>query len=527
MSDTEDKAVAEGEVVPEPVEEDAAAESGGEEAAAADGAGEGGASEESKAGEEGPTKEAEGPATTAGEIKEEMELAKKAEAAKKPRKLYREDFEWGEVVGEGAYGEVQLATVKETGITYAVKILNKKHIIAQKKVPWVNREKMLLDKLRHPNIVDLFYTFSDPERLHFVLEYCPHGELFDELKKHKALSLPSARFCTAECVSALRFMHETHGVAHRDIKPENILIGRGNHLKIVDFGTAKDLGDRLARSSSFVGTAEYVAPELLRDKEAGLAADLWSLGCMVYQLVCGRPPFRAVNDYLTFQQVINREIKWPDNMDETAKDLIDKLLCMDSEERLGNRVPGGYQELMEHPFFEGIKWDSLPEEIPPPFGPPDEMPVWPVEEEAATSADATPPTPKEDTPEEKEAKEREEKAKDRAAKKEQQASSPWAPFLGSDEIILHSSLISKKKGLFAHKRQLILTDGPRLIYVDPEKMVVKGEIPWTPDLKVEYKSDKVFLVTVPGRVYKLDECQNEAKKWVEAIEQCLERNNGK
>merc|ERR1712137_1248547 len=159
------------------------------------------------------------------------------ESKELPRKRHKEDFDWDEdIIGTGAFGEVKVAVDKETKAKYAVKILNKKQILAQKKAEWVKREKFLLDRMRHPNIVSLYFTFSDPQSLYFVLEYCNNGELLDHIKKHKCFNVECGRFYAAEIINALEFMH-SKGVAHRDLKPENILLGEGMHVRICDFGT--------------------------------------------------------------------------------------------------------------------------------------------------------------------------------------------------------------------------------------------------------------------------------------------------
>eukprot|EP01096_Ripella_sp_DP13-Kostka_P001319 TRINITY_DN1156_c0_g1_i1.p1 TRINITY_DN1156_c0_g1~~TRINITY_DN1156_c0_g1_i1.p1 ORF type:complete len:569 (+),score=250.40 TRINITY_DN1156_c0_g1_i1:79-1707(+) len=461
-----------------------------------------------------------------------------------PRKRYKEDFDWGKVIGEGAYGEVKLATDKETGVTYAIKVLNKKHIIAQKKVEWVNREKVLLDRLRHPNIVNLYFTFSDPESLHFVLEYCPHGELLDYIRKNTCFSLEVARFYTAEIVSALEFMHD-NGVAHRDLKPENMLIGDNNHLKIVDFGTAKEFKSRSDRSKSFVGTAEYVCPELLINKEAGLSGDLWSLGCTLYQFVTGKMPFRAANDYLTFQLVMNRTLVFPDPIPPVARDLIDQLLTVDPEQRIGNRE-GGYKELKSHPFFEGIEWENLSLQTPPPFSPPDVLPVFPDSKGPSSSSSSSSPlapsSPSLSPPDSEDlpssspssssplsssvdnSSSSSSPSTDRLSKLEEQKSSKWAKFLREGELLVQTSQIVKKRGVSKKKRQLILTDTPRLIYVDPSKMIERGEIPWSPQLKADAKDSSQFVVSVPGRNYKLSDPSGTAKQWVDSINSLRDSN---
>jgi len=300
-------------------------------------------------------------------------------------------------------------------------------------------------------------------------------------------------------LNVVEFMH-SKGVAHRDLKPENILLAEDMHVRVCDFGTARELGtDRSARSKSFVGTAEYVCPELLIDKQAGLAADLWSLGCMMYQFFAGRAPFKAPSEYLIFNLIENRKFEYPENFPEEAKDVINQLLTIDQNERIGYR--NGYQELKDHPFFENIDWENIHNLPPPTIGPPDILPVF---------KEVPKPVQEEEPVEDKISAERKEKL-------ENQKKSIWARFLGDDELIIENSTIIKQRKLSKTKRQLIMTDKPRIFYVDPEKMVIKGEVPISKDLSSEARNSKNFSITVPGRVYKLTELSGNAERWANSV----------
>lgn len=153
----------------------------------------------------------------------------------------------------------------------------------------------------------------------------------------------------------------------RDLKPENILLNEDMHIQITDFGTAKVLSadTKQARANSFVGTAQYVSPELLTEKSACKSSDLWALGCIVYQLVAGLSPFRAGNEYLIFQKIIKLEYEFPEKFFPKAKDLVEKLLVLDATKRLGCEEMGGYEPLKGHPFFDSITWEDLDLQTPP------------------------------------------------------------------------------------------------------------------------------------------------------------------
>ncbi|KAJ2854512.1 3-phosphoinositide dependent protein kinase-1 [Coemansia erecta] len=156
---------------------------------------------------------------------------------------------------------------------------------------------------------------------------------------------------------------------HRDLKPENILLGSDMHILITDFGTAKMFSkdDTEQRANSFVGTAEYVSPELLTDKSADCNSDLWAVGCIAFQLLTGRPPFKGLNEYQTFQKILKLDYAFPPGMSPLARDLVERILVLEPEKRLGALQRGGFRELRRHPFFEGFDWQGLSSRAPPPM----------------------------------------------------------------------------------------------------------------------------------------------------------------
>ncbi|PHH73524.1 hypothetical protein CDD83_4719 [Cordyceps sp. RAO-2017] len=283
------------------------------------------------------------------------------------------DFNFGRILGEGSYSTVYLATDRQTLKEYAVKVLEKRHIIKEKKIKYVNIEKNTLNRLTdHPGIVRLYYTFQDENSLYYVLDLCSGGELLGVLKKTGTFDIECAKFYGAQILDSVDYMH-SRGVIHRDLKPENVLLDNQMHVKITDFGTAKLLNDPRemnisdgteqgqlgqgsrqnyedSRSASFVGTAEYVSPELLTQKIACKASDVWAFGCIIYQLLAGRPPFKAGSEYLTFQKIVNLDYEFPLTFPATARDLVERCLVLDPSRRLT------IEHLKNHKFFHGQKF---------------------------------------------------------------------------------------------------------------------------------------------------------------------------
>ncbi|CAH2352390.1 serine/threonine-protein kinase Pkh2p [[Candida] railenensis] len=296
------------------------------------------------------------------------------------------DFKFGKNLGEGSYSTVVLATDKHTSRKYAVKILDKRHIIKEKKVKYVNIEKHALNRLiDRTGIISLYFTFQDKHSLYFVLEYAPNGELLSLIKKYGTLNEDCTRYYGAQLLDAIKYMHD-NGVIHRDIKPENILLDDRLRLQVTDFGTARLLEKKSkpganaegneendsedypvdVRAKSFVGTAEYVSPELLESKYCGKPGDIWAFACIIYQMIAGKPPFKGSNEYQTFQKITKLQYAFSAGFPVVIRDLLKQIFVLQPSKRAN--IP----MIQSHYFFQSVNWDdfdSIWEERHPELGP--------------------------------------------------------------------------------------------------------------------------------------------------------------
>ena len=289
-----------------------------------------------------------------------------------------DDYDVGHTLGEGSFGSVILCTHRASGKKYAVKVIEVVHAQRHNGIAQVIQEKKVLIMLDHPSIIKLHSTFKDADSLYIVLEYCSGGELFGHIKRLGSCHISCARWLTAELVNVLEYIHGRR-VLHRDLKPENILLDDLGHVKLVDFGSSKrlDVEDDVPK---FVGTAQYVSPEVLNDADASEASDLWALACIVFQMLSGEPPFAAPVEYAIFKKIEERDFAFPaDGFPPRARELVDAMLQLEPDARLGAPACGGYAALKAHPFFTDdveapIDFASVHLSPPPPLVPPPPMP---------------------------------------------------------------------------------------------------------------------------------------------------------
>lgn len=290
--------------------------------------------------------------------------------ANPPWKVTIDDFWPLKVLGRGSYGTVILVQQRSTGRLYAQKTFKKASLVIHKRlIDQTNSERQILEKVnKHPFVVKLFYAFQDKERLYLILEYGMGGELFHHLQNERMFPEPKAAFYLAEMVLALSHLHDDLGIIYRDLKPENILLDSEGHLLLTDFGLSKVAEDGAAKS--FLGTVEYMAPEMVKGEKYGKAVDWWGLGALAYDMLVGDSPFSGANNRKVQDNILKKKVAMPYFFSADAKDLINRLLRKDPKKRLGSNMPKDLEIIKGHRFFRNIDWVKLAaREVPPPIVP--------------------------------------------------------------------------------------------------------------------------------------------------------------
>uniref|UniRef100_A0A0X3PNR7 non-specific serine/threonine protein kinase n=1 Tax=Schistocephalus solidus TaxID=70667 RepID=A0A0X3PNR7_SCHSO len=249
-----------------------------------------------------------------------------------------------EQIAEGSFGRIFLAIHALTKQKVAIKILDKKRLGAD--AFRVRGEIDALKRLSHPNIYSLYQVIETEASFYLIVEYLSGGELFDYILQKGSLSEFEARSIFRELVSAIGYAHQK-GVAHRDLKPENILLDDCQNIRVIDFGLcAKNTDNTLL--DTFCGSLAYAAPEILANKEySGHAADIWSMGVILYSLLCGCLPFDPTKPEKLPQIIAKGKYDVDESLSKSSRHLLSRLLCVDPEKRIN------MQELCHHPWVMG------------------------------------------------------------------------------------------------------------------------------------------------------------------------------
>ncbi|KAL1723631.1 putative serine/threonine protein kinase [Schizophyllum commune] len=292
------------------------------------------------------------------------------EQYKNKRTLTPRDFEFLKLIGRGTFGKVLQVRKKDTKRIYAMKILSKREIVQKKEVAHtIGERKILQTSLECPFLVGLKFSFQTETDLYLVTDFKSGGELFWHLQRETRFTEERARFYIAELVLALEHLHK-YNIVYRDLKPENILLDATGHVALCDFGLSKaDLRpDEL--TTTFCGTTEYLAPEILLDEHGySKIVDFWSLGVLLFEMCCGWSPFYAEDTQQMYKNICFGKIRFPRGViGDEGKSFVKGLLTRNPKNRLG--ATRDAEELKEHPFFKSIDWHLLAlKQVTPPFKP--------------------------------------------------------------------------------------------------------------------------------------------------------------
>lgn len=282
------------------------------------------------------------------------------------------DFLILKLIGKGTFGQVYQVKKKDTQRIYAMKVLSKKVIIQKKEVIHTLGERNILVRTAmtaSPFIVGLKFSFQTPTDLYLVTDYMSGGELFWHLQREGRFQEARAKFYIAELILALQHLHD-HDIVYRDLKPENILLDANGHIALCDFGLSKANLSQNDTTNTFCGTTEYLAPEVLLDEQGYTKmVDFWSLGVLVFEMCCGWSPFYAEDTQQMYKNIAFGKVRFPrDALSTEGRNFVKGLLNRNPKHRLG--ANGDAKELMEHPFFSDINWDTLcRKQVIPPFKP--------------------------------------------------------------------------------------------------------------------------------------------------------------
>ena len=441
---------------------------------------------------------------------------------------------------------------------YAIKVMDIESMKKVNKLYQVYLETQILNELNSPFIVQIYGTFQSKKKIYIVLDYLSKGDFATFLKMNYPLKEETIRFYAAEIVSFLEYL-QSQKIVHRDLKPQNIMLNDKYHLQIIDFATVRKIGyyydknemkfkednydlendnDDIKgtkvivnpddddedneeeeekeennnninrynykikkippRNKTFVGTAEYVSPEVIADQRAEYAADIWAFGIMLYQMFCGKTPFKGATTYVTFKNIEKLEINYEENISisDNAKDLISKILIKDPSKRLGGGEPKtdlDLEHLKKHPFFKGIKWKNIFNQNIP--------------NSKTFKFKINKKTVKRET---ENKNENEMKNND----------------YKNVTILKKGSLYKKSFWFHYNERFLILDNTPKITYKDPEKNIVKGIIYLNKKCKVYAVRQDIFNLETPKGIYKFKCKENDLVLWISEINDSI-KNYGK
>ncbi|XP_062991367.1 serine/threonine-protein kinase PLK4 isoform X2 [Elgaria multicarinata webbii] len=260
-----------------------------------------------------------------------------------------EDFKVGNLLGKGSFAGVYRAVSLKTGLEVAIKMIDKKAMHKVGMVQRVQNEVKIHCQLKHPSVLELFNYFEDSNYVYLILEMCHNGEMSRYLKNRKnRFSEEEVQHFMHQIIKGMLYLH-SHGILHRDLTLSNLLLTNNMNIKIADFGLATQLKMPHEKHYTMCGTPNYISPEIATRSAHGLESDVWSLGCMFFTLLAGKPPFDTDTVKNTLNKVVLADYEMPVFLSEEAQDLIHQLLRKNPADRLS------LSAVLDHPFMSKCK----------------------------------------------------------------------------------------------------------------------------------------------------------------------------
>ncbi|KAH7410536.1 kinase-like domain-containing protein [Cadophora sp. MPI-SDFR-AT-0126] len=277
------------------------------------------------------------------------------------------DFEVLRPLSTGSFARVHLVRSKNNSRFYTLKVRKKEQFVNKKRAEYMRDEIRVLSRIRHPFLIRFWGTFQDSKNRYIINEFLEGGDMLSLLREAQRFPNDVAKFYAAEVILAIEYLHAKN-IIYRAIKPQNILLDRHGHLKLCNFGIAREVEDI---TWTICGTAGYLAPEVVSRQGYNLSADWWAVGILVYEMLCGYDPFSEDDSPLrTYENIRTGIVNYPPILHPDAHDLLQQLITADLTKRLGN-TPRGAKDIKCHAWFAEVPWERLAKkDIDPPYVPP-------------------------------------------------------------------------------------------------------------------------------------------------------------
>lgn len=382
-------------------------------------------------------------------------------------KFSRKDFEFLGSISVLPYCRMEKARNTKDNKEYSLKIFEKTHLQHQEIYEKSIKEKEIHQRLKFPGILPLYCTFTDSDNIYFTFEHCPHGNLSQFMQRFSKFPFELARFYAGELIFILEILRN-EGIVHSDINFSNLMIGSDFHLYISGFGNSV-LSGQPTKKKVVSENVEYLSPEAL-EGESSVSADVWAVGCLIYQMLVGKTPFAASTNNATIDRIKNGQIDFPGILPPFAVDLIQSMLLSDPTIRLG---ANNILDLKMHIFFQGLEIENIYK-----------YPVPDYKHEMSKG-------------------------------------------ITTKSRIIFEGIVKKKAGWIYKKRLLIISEEPKISYYEPTRKEFRGEIAISPQLRGEVKNKIDFHIITPKRTYYFKVInETTPDKWVKAVAELVRKVYG-